>query len=275
MDYLSSGLGGSCRPCYELGVSTTRGNLGDWKTLQKNSSPVTYTTFSIQIAGNVLKRAIACNRFWQICSPFPWSSFKLHQYWILVRFPNVFVHCDSGFVPIVLDFFQIFSFVHRVYGCKEHWLPTLSEASSSQDESTFDNGVDFICVPDVVDVLGKVIRQQYIVLQCRINESTSWVSWIALKYNKSLEELGFKQYWNLSFGPPPFARKVIQASIDHCEVPSNFALNFSIRSSNLTAPSSSLGMVSSVVTVWSWILTLQNNLWLYFPGSASIRFRSR
>ena len=44
------------------------------------------------------------------------------------------------------------------------------------------------------------------------------------------------------FGPPPFARKVIQASTVHCEVPSNFALNSSIRSSSRTAPSSSRGI---------------------------------
>ena len=36
-----------------------------------------------------------------------------------------------------------------------------------------------VSVPDVVDVIGEVVRQQYIVLQCKINESTSWMSWIA------------------------------------------------------------------------------------------------
>ena len=30
----------------------------------------------------------------------------------------------------------------------------------------------------------------------------------ALKYKKCLEELGFKQHWNLFFGPPPFADKL-------------------------------------------------------------------
>ena len=33
-----------------------------------------------------------------------------------------------------------------------------------------------VSVPDVVDVLGDVIQQQKIVLQCRINESTSRMS---------------------------------------------------------------------------------------------------
>ena len=57
-------------------------------------------------------------------------------------------------------------------------------------------------------------------------------------------EKGSKQYWNLLFGPPPLARKFIQASTVHCETPSNVALIFQIRSSNLTAPSDSLAKAS-------------------------------
>ena len=46
-----------------FGVSTTRGNLGNWYTLQFNSSPVfMYITISIHIPGSVLKRAIAWDR---------------------------------------------------------------------------------------------------------------------------------------------------------------------------------------------------------------------
>ena len=58
--------------------------------------------------------------------------------------------------------------VHRVHGCEEHGLPVPFGASSSWNQSTFDDGVHFVSVPDVVDVLGEVIRQQYIVLQCRL-----------------------------------------------------------------------------------------------------------
>ena len=50
------------------------------------------------------------------------------------------------------------------------------KASSSWDQSTFNDGMQFISVPDVVNVLGEVIRQQYIVLQCGINEITSGMS---------------------------------------------------------------------------------------------------
>ena len=85
----------------------------------------------------------------------------------------MFLHCDSGFAQIVLDFFQILTVVHRVHSCEKHWLPVLFEASSSCDQSTFNDGVQFISVHDVIDVLDEVIRQQYIVLQCRINEITS------------------------------------------------------------------------------------------------------
>ena len=83
---------------------------------------------------------------------------------LFLTFPSILVHCDSGFVQIVLDFFQILMVVHRVHCC---------EASSSWDQSTFNDGVQYISVPDVVDVLSEVIQQQYIVVQCRINEITS------------------------------------------------------------------------------------------------------
>ena len=99
--------------------------------------------------------------------------------------------------------------------------------------------------------------------------------WIALKYRKCLEALGFTQYWNFFFGPPLFARKVIQASIGHCEVPSNFASNFSARSSNLTAPSSSRWTASSCRNNLIMNFDTSKQLWLNFPGSTSIHFRSR
>ena len=41
-------------------------------------------------------------------------------YCIVMRSPSLFVRCDSGFVQIVLDFFQILIVVHRVHCCEEH-----------------------------------------------------------------------------------------------------------------------------------------------------------
>ena len=77
-----------------------------------------------------------------------------------------------------------------------------------------------------------------------------------MKYKKYLEALWFKQHWDLFFSPL-FARKLIQASIDQCEIPSNFALNFSAKSSNLTAPTNSRWTVS----------TWRNSLILIFATS--------
>ena len=99
--------------------------------------------------------------------------------------------------------------------------------------------------------------------------------WISRKYKKCLEELRFMQYWNLFFGPPPFCRKVIQSLIDHCEVPSNFALNSSIMSPNRTAPSSSRGIdgscPSNLIRAFNTAKQSLRNL----SGLMSIHFLSR
>ena len=79
----------------------------------------------------------------------------------MVSVPSKFVRCDSEFVQIVFNFAVILSSTHRAHGCEKHRLPVLSEA--------FPLGISprliMESVPDVVDVLGKVVRQQYIVLQ--------------------------------------------------------------------------------------------------------------
>ena len=94
------------RPCCKFGVSTTRGNLGDWGTLQYNSSPVfMHTTFSIQIVSCVCEKN---DCMWS--SLIKLQTFSLSElqiapiYCIVVRFPCMFVHFDSGFVQIVSDF---------------------------------------------------------------------------------------------------------------------------------------------------------------------------
>ena len=107
------------------------------------------------------------------------------------------------------------------------------------------------------------------------NRTLSECPWNARKYRKCLEELGFKQYWNLFFGPPPLVRKVIQAWTVHCEVPSNFTLIFSIRSSNLTAPSSSRGMVSSCRSNLIMNFDTSKQPRLHVAGLVSIHLLSR
>ena len=147
-----------------------------------------YTTFSIQIAGSVLKRAIACDRVRANRNPCLWVSLRLHQYTVfLVSYSSIFAHCDSELVQIVFNFFHILSSILRVHAAKSSGNSTLS---------------------------------------CNVGSTTFFPEcpWIARKYNNLSDEQGFKQYWKLLFFPPPFARKVIQAWTVHCEEPSNFYL---------------------------------------------------
>ena len=48
-----------------------------------------------------------------------------------------------------------------------------TDCLSFWNQSALDDGVHVVSVPDVVDVLNELIRQQYIVLHCKFNESTS------------------------------------------------------------------------------------------------------
>ena len=96
-------------------------------------------------------------------------SFSEHQ----LAEINCILGRDAGIVPIVLNFFQILTVVHRVHGYQKHSVPVHFETFSSLNQSALDDGVHVVSVPDVVDVLGEVIWQQCMVVQCRINESTS------------------------------------------------------------------------------------------------------
>ena len=96
-----------------------------------------------------------------------------------------------------------------------------------------------------------------------------WNTWSVWK------NWGFKQSGNLFFGPPPFAREVIQALTDHCEVPANFALNSSTMSSNRTAPSSSRGIDGSCRRNLIMAFDTAKHSSLNFSGLMSIHFFSR
>ena len=66
------------------------------------------------------------------------------------------------------------------------------------------------------------------------------------KVQEVLEELGFKQYWNLFLAPPPFSTFDIHSSSGNCEAPSTFFfLHSSTMSFYWNAPSISRW------TVWS------------------------
>ena len=99
--------------------------------------------------------------------------------------------------------------------------------------------------------------------------------WIVLKCKNSLEEWVFKQYRNLFFCPPPFARQVIQSLHGHCEEPSSFASNTFIRSSNRTAPSSSRGSDASCRSNLIMTFDTAKQLWSKGCVSMTIHFLLR
>ena len=147
----------SWRPWCKLGVSTVvRGNLGDSNTLLCKSSPVFMcTTFSIQIASKVLKKSDCVRSCLIELPPFPLSKLQIAPTnWILMCFPSIFVHCNSGFIQVVLGFFLMLIGVHRIHGCKEYWMPISLQTFTS----TLDDGVRVVSVPNVVDVLIEVVR---------------------------------------------------------------------------------------------------------------------
>ena len=61
-------------------------------------------------------------------------------------------------LSIVSNFFQIMIGVHRVHSCENTDSACPFETSSSRNQSTLDDGVHVVSVPDVVDVIGEVVR---------------------------------------------------------------------------------------------------------------------
>ena len=92
-----------------------------------------------------------------------------------------------------------------------------------------------------------------------------------LEVQESIGRMRIKQYWHLFFSLPPFARKLTQASTVHCKVPTNCALNLSIRSSNRTAPSSSRGMFLSCHSNLIMSFDTAKQPWLNGLGLTSIQ----
>ena len=93
-----------------------------------------------------------------------------------MRSPSISVWCDPWLVQVASTFFHALIIVHRVHCSEKHGLLVALETSSFWDQSTSDCWMYFTYISDVTDVLGEVLMQQYIVLQCRINEVTSWMS---------------------------------------------------------------------------------------------------
>ena len=89
------------------------------------------------------------------------------------RSPSIFVWSDLWVVHVAKTFFHTLIVIHRVHCSEKHKLSVAIETSSSRDQSISDILIHSTYIPDVADVLGEVLRQQYIVLQFRINEITS------------------------------------------------------------------------------------------------------
>ena len=60
--------------------------------------------------------------------------------------------------------------------CEEHRLSIFLKTSASRNQPRLNDGVQVVSVPKVIDVLDEVVWQQYVVLQCRINKGASWMT---------------------------------------------------------------------------------------------------
>ena len=117
-----------------------------------------YTTFSIQFAGSLLKERLRGIVFDRTAILFFERASDCTNILYFGELSIFFVHRNSGFVQIVLNFSRILTGVHRVHGCEKHGLPVPFETSSSWNQSAQDDGVHVVSVPEVVDVIGEVVR---------------------------------------------------------------------------------------------------------------------
>ena len=139
--------------------------------------------------------------------------------------------------------------------------PVPSVAFSTWDQSTLNDGVHLVSVPDAVDVLGEVKREQDIVLQQRINENFSWMS---LNCSEVQDFIGWIRIQAILKTFSSFLLLLL---------PSNFPnRQLSIAKCQRTFPWTSQSgrqilllhqfleeLTLHVAVFWSWILTLHNN----------------
>ena len=98
--------------------------------------------------------------------------------------------------------------------------------------------------------------------------------WIARKYRKCLEELGFKkQCWNLFFGPPPFPRKLSKHQLAIAKYHQTLPWTFLPSRQILQLHHLLDELYHHVVTIWSWFWHFKTTL-AEFPGSTSVHFLS-
>ena len=186
--------------------------------------------------------------------------------------PSIFGMVRSLACPSRIEFLPCFD---RRPSSEKHGLLVPVETSSSWDQSTSDYWMYSTCINDVIDVLGEVLWQQYSVLQCRINEITSWMHLNCSEIQEVLGIVRVQATLKLLNWSSFLCRQVIQSLIDHCEVPSNFALNSSIISSTRTAPSSSWGIDGSCRNNLIMAFDKVKQSWRNLSELMSIQFLSR
>ena len=202
---------------------------------------------------------------------------------VLVRLPSFFVWNDPWFVQVASNFFRALVIVHRIHCSEKHGLPCSFETFSAWDQSTFwllrtlrwkfsetwsppesfTAPSDISLISDVEDVLCEVLRQQYIVLQCRIRRDC-FLHVPELLWNTIV----WKSECSSNIETSSCVLLVFPRAIELC-------LEFFIISSNLTAPSSSRRTDGSCRSNLIMAIDIAKALWSNRCVSMSIHFLSR
>ena len=184
--------------------------------------------------------------------------------------PSIVVHRNSGFSRSYSTS-SWYWLAYVGFTVWKHWLPVFKETSSSSNQSALDDGAHVVSVPEVVDVLREVIWQQHTVSQCRINESTSRMSLNSFEiqemFGRGRVHAVLKPFLRSSFRQDsyPGFNWPLRSTIKLC-------LEFFMPGRQSSQHHHLLDeLYHHVVTIWSWILTLQNNLgWIFLDQRLSI-----
>ena len=76
---------------------------------------------------------------------------------VLVCFPLVFVHCNSGLCHVVI-LFSIMIDEHWINGRKEHHMSPFLDVFSTKNQSRSDDRARIVGAFNMVDLLGEVVR---------------------------------------------------------------------------------------------------------------------
>ena len=107
----------------------------------------------------VSDRVIACDQVGQNRNTILWAKFKnCTKILCCDSSPSVYERCDSWFAQIVFNFILTKWNVYRVHDSQEHWLSVSFDTFPFCDQSTSKKGVRLVSLPDVVDLIGEVIR---------------------------------------------------------------------------------------------------------------------